>query len=133
MSKLKCIVSYDGSKFYGFQIQNNQRTVQEEIQLVISRITKEKITIIGAGRTDRGVHGLHQVFCFDSNNGMNENEWKNAMNSLLPKDIHIINCEFVNDDFHPRYSSLEKTYTYYLNMGEFNPSQNDYVYPYCKK
>jgi len=128
MVRVKATVSYDGSKYYGFQIQNNDRSIQEEIQLALFKIHKEETSITGAGRTDKGVHALNQVFNFDTNLNMNEEQWKRALNTNLPADIYIKKIEFVDNEFHSRFRCLEKTYTYKLNVGEYNPLEKDYVY-----
>ncbi len=130
MTRVKCVVSYDGSNFNGFQIQNEARTVQEEIQLALFKIHQEKVIIAATGRTDRGVHALGQVFHFDTFLTLSEDEWKKALNSNLPNDIHIISAEFVSDSFHSRFDAKGKIYAYYLNAGEYNPLQRQYVYQY---
>ena len=82
MNRIKCIVSYDGSKFHGFQVQNKLRTVQGEIQKAIHNICKdEEIVIHASGRTDAKVHGRKQVFHFDTKRDMPEKQWKRAINS----------------------------------------------------
>ena len=76
MNRIKCIVSYDGTRFYGFQIQKKLRTVQGEIQKAIHNICKdEDIVIHASGRTDAKVHGRHQVFHFDTQRDMPEKQW----------------------------------------------------------
>lgn len=131
MTRVKCIVSYDGSQFYGFQIQKKLRTVQGEIQKAIHNICKdEEITIHASGRTDAKVHGRHQVFHFDTKRNMPEKQWKRAINHFLPNDIYIIDSFIVNEDFHSRYSAVKKEYHYKLNMKEYNPFDTHYIYQY---
>ena len=80
MNRIKCIVSYDGSKFHGFQVQNQFRTVQGEIQKAIKNICKdESIVIHASGRTDAKVHGRRQVFHFDTLREMPEKQWKGLL------------------------------------------------------
>ena len=79
--RIKCTVAYDGSNYYGFQIQPNNPSIQEEIQLALFKIHKEKITIHASGRTDRGVHANNQVFHFDSSLSLTADQWKKALNS----------------------------------------------------
>ena len=105
MVRVKCIVSYDGSKFYGFQIQNKLRTVQGEIQKALKKICEEEVTIHASGRTDAKVHGNKQVFHFDTSRQMPEKQWKRAINHFLPNDIYILDSLFVSEDFHSRYSA----------------------------
>lgn len=129
---IKCICSYDGSKFNGWQIQPDFRSVQEEIELALFKIHKHQVNITGAGRTDRGVHAKNQCFNFKTELDLEDYEWKRALNHYLPDDIHIVKVEFVEDCFHSRFSAKSKTYAYYLNTSEYNPIEKDYIYQYCK-
>ena len=120
MVRVKCVVSYDGSKFHGFQVQNKLRTVQGEIQKALKNICKEEVIIHGSGRTDAKVHGVKQVFHFDTTRQIAEEQWKRAINHFLPNDIYIIDSKFVSDDFHSRYSAKKKEYHYLLSTKENN-------------
>lgn len=126
--RYKCIVSYDGTLFHGFQTQPGLRTVQEEIENVLLKINKKKTTLYASGRTDAGVHAIGQVFHFDSDIEMSEWNMANAINSRLPKDIYITSVEHVNDDFFARFSVKEKEYHYLIDFGEYNPLQRNYRY-----
>lgn len=128
MIRYKCIVSYDGTMFHGFQVQTNLRTVQEEIENVLKIICKKKITIYPSGRTDTGVHAYGQVFHFDTEIDMPERNMQNAINSRLPRDIYIRNVEKVNQDFHARFSSIRKEYHYLIGLDEYNPLRKNYVF-----
>lgn len=128
--RVKCIVSYDGSQFHGFQIQNHQRTVQGEIQKALKKINEEDVIIHASGRTDAKVHGVHQVFHFDTKKELPEEQWKRAINHFMPNDVYIIEAKYVNEEFHSRYSAVKKEYRYYLSMNEYNPFQTDYIYQY---
>lgn len=130
MVRVKCIVSYDGSKFYGFQIQNKIRTVQGELQKALKKICEEEIIIHASGRTDAKVHANKQVFHFDTTREMPEKQWKRAINHFLPNDIYILDSTFVAEDFHSRYSAQKKEYHYLLSMNEYNPFQTNYIYQY---
>ena len=132
--RYKCVVTYDGTCFHGFQTQNNLRTVQEEIEHVLLIINKKKTIIYPSGRTDTGVHALGQVFHFDTDIVMKEENMRNAINSRLPKDIYIKKVEIVSEDFHARFSVLKKEYHYYIDFGEFDPLKRNYRYyfPYKK-
>ena len=130
MVRVKCIVSYDGSKFYGFQIQNKLRTVQGEIQKALKKICEEEVTIHASGRTDAKVHGNKQVFHFDTSRQMPEKQWKRAINHFLPKDIYILDSLFVSEDFHSRYSATKKEYHYLLSTNEYSPFETNYIYQY---
>ena len=131
--RIKCIVSYDGSHFHGFQIQNKQRTVQGEIQKALKKINEEDIVIHASGRTDAKVHAVHQVFHFDTRKKLPEEQWKRAINHFMPNDIYILEAKYVDDEFHSRYSAKKKEYRYYLNMNEYNPFETNYVFQYGRK
>ena len=126
--------SYDGSNFNGYQKQEGFRTVEEEFEKALSYINGQNETlIVSSGRTDKGVHALCQKAHFDISVEISDYKLKRALNSNLPEDIHVISVEKVNDDFHARYMVKKKVYKYYLNIGEYNPLERNYVYQYCKK
>ena len=125
-------VSYDGSKYYGFQKLNKSKTVQGELERALTKINKKQVFVKGSGRTDRGVHSIGQRCHFDLSISISPDRLKNAINSLLDDYIYVTDCINVDDDFHARFLVKEKTYNYIINMGEFNPIKNDYVYNYCK-
>ncbi|MDD2591291.1 MAG: tRNA pseudouridine(38-40) synthase TruA [Erysipelotrichaceae bacterium] len=127
MKRYKAIVSYDGSRYHGWQSQLNAHTIQDVIELALFKMHKHNVRIIGSGRTDKGVHALNQVFHFDSELNIDENKWSIALNSYLPKDIYIKEVKRANDDFHARYDVIEKTYHYYINMGEYDPLACDHI------
>ena len=130
MVRVKCSVSYDGSKFHGFQVQNKLRTVQGEIQKALKNICKEEIIIHGSGRTDAKVHGTKQVFHFDTTREMPEAQWKRAINHFLPNDIYILDSYFVDENFHSRYSAIKKEYHYLLSTNEYSPFETNYIFQY---
>lgn len=131
--RYKCIVSYDGTNYVGFQIQKNGITIQKVIEDVLYKITKKRVTIYASGRTDSGVHALGQVFHFDSDGTITANGMKRALNSYLPSDIHIVDVSEVGEDFHARFSAKKKEYHYKINFGEYDPTQRGYVYQYPYK
>lgn len=126
--RYKCIVSYDGAMYHGFQVQGELRTVQDEIEKVLLIITKKATRIYPSGRTDTGVHSYGQVFHFDTEIEMKEWNMQNAINSRLPRDIYIREVEIVSNDFHARYNAIQKTYHYLIDLGEYNPIQEKYRY-----
>lgn len=132
MMRIRCDVTYDGNKFYGFQVQNKYRTVQGEIQKAIQNISKEEVIIHGSGRTDAKVHAIGQVFHFDTNKSLPADQWKRAINHFLPNDIYILSSKEVAEDFHSRYSAIKKEYHYKLNMKTYDPLQTNYIYQYCR-
>lgn len=127
MVRVKCLVSYNGTRFYGFQIQPKYRTVQGIIQAALKKITQEDIVIHASGRTDAKVHAVGQVFHFDTNKNLPEKQWIRAINHFMPEDIHIKDSWIVDEEFHSRYSAVWKEYRYYLNMGEYDPIQADLI------
>ena len=128
--RYKATLMYEGTSYFGYQIQPKEEeiSIQEEIQKVLKRIFQEDIKIVSSGRTDRGVHALKQCFHFDLNRPIDTYKIKHSLNCLLPKDIYISSLEEVSEDFHARFSVVDKTYMYVINEGEYNPFLNDLVY-----
>lgn len=126
-------ISYDGSKYYGFQRLNNKNTVQKEIEKALTKLAKEEVLVKGAGRTDRGVHAYAQKIHFDLNINITPERLVNATNSLLSNYIRVLDCKIVSEDFHARHNVVEKTYKYIINMGISNPIKEDYIYNYGYK
>lgn len=125
--------SYDGSNFYGYQVQNNKRTIQGEIEKCLTKINgNKKIKIVGSGRTDRGVHAMGQRAHFDFKE-MDLAKLKTSLNKLLPLDIFVQKIEQVKDDFHARFDVSKKEYIYIINMGEYNPIKYNYEYQLNKE
>lgn len=123
-------VSYDGSKFYGFQRLKGKISVQECLENALTKINKSEVLVKGAGRTDRGVHALDQGVSFALNQSVPPERLKNALNSLVNPYIKVNDVAIVDEKFHARFSVKSKTYTYLINLGEFDPIRNDYVYNY---
>lgn len=115
----KC--AYDGTAFFGYQKQIDKRTVQEEIEKVISKLLDTSTTIYASGRTDAGVHAHGQYFHFDTVKNIEIQRFMYALNALLPKDIHIHSLKEVAPDFHARYQALAKKYVYVIHQGEDDP------------
>ena len=115
MPRLKCIVEYDGTKFVGWQRQLNGRSVQEAIEQAIERIAEKKIVIFGAGRTDAGVHAVHQVFHFDFNKDIDAKKITDALNFHLKNEsISILKTELINNDFDARRDAKLRIYKYVI-------------------
>ena len=119
--------SYDGTKFHGFQRQNNVKNVQGLLETVLSNYLKETIVIKGAGRTDAGVHAVCQCAHFYTNKILTKKDIK-LINDKLNGDIIINNLKEVPDTFHARYSVLEKTYLYKINVGKYDKEKDGYYY-----
>lgn len=127
-------LSYDGTNYKGYQTQPGLVTIQEQIEKALTKINDgKKTTFTSSGRTDKGVHAKMQCGHADLDINITEYKLKRAMNSNLPEDIHVIKTEKVADDFHARYNVLEKTYEYYMNIGEYNPIERNYVFQYNYK
>ena len=111
--RIKAIISYDGSGFSGYQVQPNGRTVQEEIECVLTLMNRGVFTrITASGRTDTGVHAVGQVIHFDTQLSIPPAGWVKALNSQLPGDIRVMSVEEAREDFHARYDVEWKTYRY---------------------
>ncbi len=114
MRNLKLVLEYDGTNFVGWQSQINGRNVQDEITSVISGVLQEQITLIGAGRTDSGVHARGQVANFHANSTLGVSSILNALNGLLPEDISVHSVEEIPEKFHSRFDARERMYRYYI-------------------
>lgn len=128
MRRFKCVVSYDGSNYIGWQSQNKNNSVQEVIEGVIKRICNMDVKIVAAGRTDAKVHAYGQVFHFDTEFYLDANRWRMAINGYLPSDIYLRTIEEVDENFHARFSVKEKQYDYLINLGEYDVCKVNYMY-----
>ena len=120
MERIKFIMQYDGALFCGFQVQPNKRTVQGEIEKVLTFLLKEKVKIYASGRTDAGVSAFAQVAHFDTEKQVNEKSLLSSMNALLPNDIAITSVEKVDENFDARFSVKTKTYQYKFYVSKFD-------------
>lgn len=112
MNNYKLTVQYDGTEYCGWQIQNNARTVQQEISSALEILTKEKINLIGSGRTDTGVHALGQVASFATSRNIDEYKFVHSLNAILPRDIAITGISKVDENFNARFSAVRRSYIY---------------------
>ena len=113
MSRFKLVCQYDGSNFYGWQLQKDKRTVQGELEEAIKKLNKgELVHVIGSGRTDAGVHAFGQVAHFDMNTKLDHNNLRKAINGNLNEDCYVNLVELVNDGFHARFSAIRREYIY---------------------
>ena len=124
----KCTCSYDGTRYFGWQIQNGDVTVQQTINEALGDILKEAIIVTGSGRTDTGVHALGQVFHFDFDWKHGADRLKKALNSKLPHDIRVNAVDQVEDVFHSRFSAVSKRYHYRLFLGMADPFEWNYCW-----
>jgi len=121
MRYFKLKIAYDGTDFHGWQIQANKPTIQGEIVAVLRRLTQENIQLLGAGRTDAGVHALGQVASFRTQSTLSAPEFQRALNALLPPAIRIVAAEETGPDFSARWSAKGKVYRYRLYRGKVVP------------
>lgn len=120
----KLLISYDGSRYSGFQAQPSQEvlTIQGELESVLGKIFAEDIHISCAGRTDAGVHALGQVISFKSSKTRDLSTLYRATNMLLPQDIKVCQCALAPEKFHARFSALSRTYEYVMRLEDrFEP------------
>lgn len=111
-------LSYDGTNYHGWQVQPNGISVQGVLQSALSTIMRQQISIVGAGRTDTGVHARHMVAHFDTENCCDTKQLAYKLNRILPKDISIDRVEAVDGDMHARFSALSRTYHYYIHTAK---------------
>lgn len=129
MKRVRLIVSYDGTNYCGWQIQNNGITVEEVLNHALTDLCREEIVVIGASRTDSGVHALGNVAVFDTNSRIPGEKFSFALNQRLPDDIRIQRSDEVADDWHPRFQDTVKTYEYcFLNRRIPDPMRRLYSY-----
>jgi len=115
MFNYKAVIEFDGTEFFGFQIQpEGLRTVQGEIVKVLSRVFDKETGIVYAGRTDAGVHALNQVINFKCDDELDLHRLKWSLNGMLPDDISVKSIEKVSVDFHSRYDALWREYRYFV-------------------
>ena len=126
--------SYDGSKYNGYQKQPDKRTIQGELENVLTKLNHgEEVHIVASGRTDAGVHANNQKAHFDLMDEFDIEKLRRSLNKMISKDIYIKNIKKVGMDFHARFDVVCKEYCYKINMGDYNPIEKDYVLQYNKK
>lgn len=125
----KFLIQYDGTDFHGWQIQDEQRTVQGELERVLSLIEDADVSVAGSGRTDAGVHAEGQVATAVISRNMTTDKLRAAINGNLWRDVRILNVEKVDDDFHARFSAKGKTYIYrVINAPVISPFWTRYAH-----
>lgn len=117
--RVRLVVAYDGTNYHGWQIQPNAVTIESELNKCLSKLLQEDIQVIGASRTDSGVHALGNVAVFDTVHPMPAEKISYALNTLLPEDIRIQKSEEVAKDWHPRHVVSRKTYEYRIFSSTF--------------
>ena len=112
MKRIKLIVSYDGTKYRGWQVQPNGITIEQVLNRTLSELLSEEVAVIGASRTDSGVHALGNVAVFDTDTRIPPEKICYALNQRLPDDIVVQSSSEVDRHFHPRHCDSVKTYEY---------------------
>ena len=129
MRRICLTVAYDGTNYHGWQYQENGQTIEGELNRCLKQLLNEEIQVIGASRTDAGVHALCNIAVFDTESTIPADKFAYALNKFLPEDIKIRKSMEVEKDFHPRKTKTEKTYEYHINCEEFpNPLKQRYSY-----
>ena len=108
MPTVKLIVEYDGTAYAGWQRQPDQLTIQEALETAVKQLTQIDVSVLGAGRTDAGVHALGQVVSFRIEKNWTPDEWTKGMNARLAKDITVRTAAIMPDDFHARHAARGK-------------------------
>jgi len=127
--RLRLVLHYDGSRFHGWQIQPELRTVQGVLHAVARHLTGAERTITGSGRTDRGVHATGQVASLMVPSSWSADTFRRAMNANLPGDVWVADAQEVERDFHPRYDAIARTYRYRLGLSR--EAWSPFVRPWC--
>lgn len=116
MQRYFIYLSYDGTAYHGWQVQPNGISVQEEMQKALSTLLRQDIEIVGAGRTDAGVHARVMVAHFDFGQALDVAQLAYKLNRILPKDISVSKVMAVSTDMHARFSAVKRTYHYYIHL-----------------
>jgi tRNA pseudouridine38-40 synthase len=116
MYSMKLTIEYDGTDFVGWQSQLNGRAVQDEIIRALRQILREDITLIGAGRTDSGVHARGQVASFRTGHDISTGRLYSGLNGVLPEDVRIRSVEKVGESFHARFDARQRRYSYRISL-----------------
>lgn len=127
--RLRLKIHYDGSRFHGWQVQPDVRTVQGDLEAATERLTGERRPVLGSGRTDTGVHATGQVASLLLPSRWSPREFRRAMNAVLPDDVWIEDASRVPEDFHPRYDATARTYEYRLGLSP--GARSPFLRPWC--
>ena len=129
MRRIKLTISYDGTDFFGWQVQPGLPTIQGILEAIFEEIEKKPVHVAGSGRTDAGVHALAQVAAVSIENPIPLYNLRKAVNRLLPQSIRVTCAEEVHAEFHPRFHAKRKTYEYRIFRGEVcSPFERRYVH-----
>ncbi|OLT57769.1 tRNA pseudouridine(38-40) synthase TruA [Moorena bouillonii PNG] len=128
IQRIALVIQYLGNNFYGWQRQPKHRSVQSEIETVLSTVQQRAITLYGAGRTDTGVHAAAQVAHFNATGPIPAHRWAAILNSRLPEDILVRASALVSPDWHARFSAIWRRYRYTIYT---DACPNLFVQPFC--
>jgi tRNA pseudouridine38-40 synthase len=132
LKNYKLIIQYDGTNYSGWQIQKNSISIQQKITEVIGTLLKDKINLIGSGRTDSGVHAIGQAANFRTETAIDIYRFKHSLNSMLPSDIVVTKMDEVDSEFHARFDAKKRTYLYLITQSR-SPFYKNYSYFYPRK
>lgn len=121
MTNFKLLIEYDGTRYYGWQRQPNQNTIQGKLESVLSAMCQKEVEVIGAGRTDGGVHAKGMVANVNLDTQLSAEEIRNYLNRYLPDDIEVWEVKEASPRFHARYNAIGKTYRYTCFDGDVKP------------
>jgi tRNA pseudouridine38-40 synthase len=127
--RIRLLLHYDGSGFFGWQLQPRERTVQGELERVVSRLFDAPTRVTGSGRTDRGVHATGQVAAVDAPARWTPAALRRAMNALLPAGVWVAEADLVHTRFHPRYDAVARSYAYRVGLRE--EAASPFHAPWC--
>ncbi|MGH7546175.1 MAG: tRNA pseudouridine(38-40) synthase TruA [Gemmatimonadota bacterium] len=127
--RIKLVLQYDGSGFFGWQLQRRERTVQGVLEDVLQRLCGKRLRVVAAGRTDRGVHATGQVAGLRVPRKWDADRLRRALNALAPPDLWVASAEEVPLDFHPRHDATARTYLYRLGVAE--EAHSPFRRPWC--
>jgi tRNA pseudouridine38-40 synthase len=133
--RIRLTLHYDGRLFSGWQLQPELRTVQGELEGVLTRIFNRPARVVGAGRTDRGVHATGQVAAVDAPLRWTPEALRRSLNALLPADLWIAAAVPADARFHPRYDAISRSYRYRIGIGDaaFSPFRAGWCWPLAQK
>src|SRR3989338_10685276 len=121
IKRIALALSYDGSRYHGWQHQEEVSSVQQTLEHALSCVANQPITVVCAGRTDAGVHARGQVVHFDTETDRTEHAWVFGTNSNLPADISVLWVRSIDQAFHARFSALARTYHYIIYNQSIRP------------
>lgn len=134
LKRIKLEIAYEGTNYHGWQIQPNVLTIEGILNETLSTLLKEEIKVIGASRTDAGVHALGNVAVFDTFTRIPPEKICYALNQQLPDDIRVQKSSQVDKAFHPRHCDSKKTYEYYISNRPIElPIERRYMYHYHRE